>query len=187
MPMRSLRAEGPRFPTSARWERVLEWDRACTLRINSSLAARYEKLWVAIDRLGEIWGWLGLMLAIACFGGPPGRACALHMLLAGSAALLCYKLIKNSACRARPCVIVDGVRRCVDPLDEWSFPSGHVLHASTFAVVAIAYYPALALALLPYLMLIGVSRIALGLHYPSDVAAGAVIGAAIALTSFAFT
>ena len=166
---------------------MLEWDRACTLGVNRSLAPRYEKLWVAVDRLGHVWGWLALMLAIACFGGPAGRTCALHMLLAGTAALACYKLVKNSACRARPCVIVDGVRRCVDPLDEWSFPSGHVLHAATFTVVAIAYYPALALVLLPYLVLVAISRVALGLHYPSDVAAGALIGAAVALASFAFT
>jgi undecaprenyl-diphosphatase len=184
--MRWLRAEGPRV-AGPRWARLLEWDRACTLLVNRALAARYERLWLAIDRLGEVWTWLGVIFAIGAFGGAAGPGCALHMFLAGSAAVICYKLVKNLACRARPCVMVDGVLRCADPLDEFSFPSGHVLHATTFILVAIAYYPPLAVVLLPYLVLVAISRVALGLHYPSDVAAGAFIGAAVALASFAFT
>lgn len=126
-----------------------------------------------------------MMIVIALFGGAMGVYCALHMFFAGLVALICYKLLKNVACRARPCVIVSGVRRCVDPLDEWSFPSGHVLHAAAFSTVAMAYYPALVFVFIPLLVLIGISRIALGLHYPSDVLAGAAIGAAISLGSLA--
>jgi len=184
MQTRWLRAEGPRL-TAPRWARVLEWDRACALNLNRALAAPYERLWLAVDRLGGFWSWAAVMVAIAYFGGALGRYCALHMLIAGGCALACYKLIKNSACRARPCVIVNGVRRCAEPLDKWSFPSGHVLHAAAFSTIASAYYPGLAVVLLPFLVLSGISRIALGLHYPSDVLAGAAIGAAIAAASLA--
>ena len=183
--MRWLRAEGPRLP-SQRWERVLEWDRTCALLVHRSLAAPYEKLWVAVDRLGD-WGvWVALIIAIALFGGPNGPRCALQMFVAGTFALALYKLVKCYACRARPCVGVDGVRRCVEPRDEFSFPSGHTLHAVVFSVIAMSYFHGLAVVLLPFVALIAVSRIALGLHYPSDVLAGAGLGAAIALISFLF-
>jgi undecaprenyl-diphosphatase len=51
-------------------------------------------------------------------------------------------------------------------------------------MVAIHYYPMLAIALIPFTILIGLSRPILGLHYPSDVLVGALIGILISMTSF---
>ena len=65
-----------------------------------------------------------------------------------------------------------------------SFPSGHTLHAVTFSMIACAYFPALAVILVPFALLVAISRMVLGLHYPSDVLAGAALGLAIAICSF---
>ena len=65
------------------------------------------------------------------------------------------------------------------PLDPFSFPSGHTLHAVAFTVVAATHYPPLAALLVPFTLLIAASRVVLGLHYPSDVLVGAVLGALI--------
>ena len=61
----------------------------------------------------------------------------------------------------------------------------HALHAAAFSVLLIGHYPDAAWLLTPAALLIGLSRVALGLHYPSDVAAGAAIGAATAAVMLA--
>ncbi|HNW79764.1 MAG TPA: phosphatase PAP2 family protein, partial [Candidatus Competibacteraceae bacterium] len=66
------------------------------------------------------------------------------------------------------------------PLDEYSFPSGHTLHAVSFSIIAVYYYPVLAWLVLPFTVLVALSRLVLGLHYPSDVLAGILLGAALA-------
>ncbi|MEK7737966.1 MAG: phosphatase PAP2 family protein, partial [Pseudomonadota bacterium] len=63
---------------------------------------------------------------------------------------------------------------------RFSFPSGHTLHAVSFTLVASAAYPVLAPSLWLYTALVALSRPVLGLHYPSDVLAGAAIGALLA-------
>jgi undecaprenyl-diphosphatase len=71
------------------------------------------------------------------------------------------------------------------PLDRYSFPSGHTLHAVLFTTIAVAYAPSLVFVLLPFTLLIAASRVVLGLHYPSDVIVGALLGWMIAkLSSF---
>ena len=68
----------------------------------------------------------------------------------------------------------------IAPLDEFSFPSGHTLHAVSFTLIALAYFPMLAPLLVPFTLLVALSRIVLGLHYPSDVLAATVIGCGLA-------
>jgi undecaprenyl-diphosphatase len=182
MQIRPLRTEGP-VVHGQRLERMLEWDRACAVLLNRTLAPSYERLWVAVDRLGDCGPWLAFMLMLALFGGPAGTRCALHMLVAGTLAVVLYKVVKTCAGRPRPCVRIRTLRRCVEPLDEFSFPSGHTLHAVAFSVVALGYFPVLAVVLMPFVALTAISRIALGLHYPSDVFAGAAIGAGVGLVA----
>ena len=71
------------------------------------------------------------------------------------------------------------------PLDRYSFPSGHTLHAISFTVFYGTYEPMMLVVLAPFAALVAASRIILGLHYPSDVLVGGTIGAAIATASLA--
>src|SRR4029453_4242540 len=100
------------------------------------------------------------------------------MCLAGLLNLPLYYWLKHSIGRPRPFVAGPDIRAWVRPLDKFSFPSGHTLHAVAFAVVFSWHFPLIGVALVPLVLLIALSRVALGLHYPSDVAAGALIGAA---------
>ncbi len=175
-----------RPPDNAHLERLLEWDRACTLQLNrAAMSYEWINVLAMVSRLsdGSIWFFLMGALALA---SPEGLKCSLHMLFAGASAALLYKIVKQYACRPRPCVYLEEVRSCVPPIDEFSFPSGHILHAVTFTTIAVAYYPSLAIGLVPFTVCVGVSRVALGLHYPSDVIAGAAIGGMVGLLSFCF-
>lgn len=91
-----------------------------------------------------------------------------------------YRWLKAKTSRPRPYQVNRAITCNARPLDQFSFPSGHTLHAVAFTTIAIAYYPQLALLLIPFAFLVALSRMVLGLHYPSDVLAGAAIGAAIA-------
>ena len=137
----------------------------------------------AISRLGDGVFWYTLMLAIALCGGAQGRIAALQMALTGLVAAAMYRGLKRWTRRPRPFRAHEDIVAHVLPLDEFSFPSGHTLHAVTFTVVALAYFPLLAPLLIPFTLLVAASRVVLGLHYPSDVLAATLIGSALAGSS----
>jgi undecaprenyl-diphosphatase len=136
-----------------------------------------------ISRLGDGPFWYALMVALAIFGGEQGAGAALHMALTGLAALALYRALKRRIRRPRPCAAGHGIVALVAPLDQFSFPSGHTLHAVSFTAVACAWFPALAVVLIPFAALVATSRVVLGLHYPSDVLAAIGIGLALATVS----
>ncbi len=133
-----------------------------------------------ISRLGDGVFWYGLMLAIIVTQQADGIKPVLHMLAAGLTGTLIYKWLKHKTHRPRPFQVRQDVWVIGKPLDHFSFPSGHTLHAVAFSIVAMHYYPALAVILVPFMLMIAMSRVILGLHYPSDVLAGASIGYLIA-------
>jgi undecaprenyl-diphosphatase len=112
-----------------------------------------------------------------------GRTAArpvLVMAITGLTGILIYKWLKTRLLRERPFIRHPGITLAMPPLDRYSFPSGHTLHAVSFTWLAAGHYPELALILIPLAALIAGSRVVLGLHYPSDVLAGGAIGATLA-------
>jgi undecaprenyl-diphosphatase len=146
-------------------------------------AARYQTLvrvLVVVSRLGDGVFWYVLIAALALLGGTNGRDVAMQMVLAGALNLPLYFWLKRTIGRPRPFVRCPDIHACARALDKFSFPSGHTLHACTFLLICGWHYPLAGLALAPMVLLIAVSRVTLGLHYPSDVAAGAVLGSLVA-------
>lgn len=167
-------------------ERLLAFDRACVVTLNRVLVYRpCTVLARAISRLGDGELWLGLIVVFALLRDGAGARCAWHLAAATTAGLLIYFVTKRRAARARPYVHLKELRLCARPLDEYSFPSGHTLHAVAFAIIGSAHFPSLALLLVPFAVLTGVVRVVLGLHYPSDVLAGVVIGGGLGALSLA--
>ena len=137
-----------------------------------------------VSRLGDGLFWYALMLLILLFEGRDGLLPVLHMALAGLSGTLLYTWLKGKTLRPRPFEVHQDIFMTGKPLDKFSFPSGHTLHAVVFGLVAINYYPALSFIIMPFVSMVALSRVVLGLHYPSDVLAGALIGSLIAALSF---
>ena len=137
----------------------------------------------AISVLGNGWLWYALILAAPFLLGPHGWFAAAHLALTGGVGLLAYKLIKRHAVRERPFITHPAISCAAAPLDRYSFPSGHTLHAVSFAVLGSNYLPDLAVPLAGFAFMVALSRVVLGLHYPTDVAAGVLLGGGLALAS----
>ena len=133
-----------------------------------------------VSRLGDGSVWYALMLALPLLYGAEGIRPAIGMALTGLAGLLLYKGLKHVIVRERPFITHIGISLGAAPLDRYSFPSGHTLHAVSFTWQAVASFPELACVLVPLAASIVASRVVLGLHYPTDVLAGAAIGATLA-------
>lgn len=159
-------------------------DNALCVKVNHTSQYKLVRLWFRlISRLGDGIFWYTVMAGILLSQGQAGLQPVMHMLLAGLAGTLLYKWLKGKTLRPRPYQVRQDIWLTGKPLDHFSFPSGHTLHAVVFSSVALAYYPGLAWLLIPFTVLVGMSRVILGLHYPSDVVAGALLGALIASLS----
>lgn len=155
-------------------ERLWRWRPGRLVRLVAILATR----------LGDGWAWAFAALVLAC-----GDGRCLEVLAAASLAVLVANVVqvalKRGVRRQRPCVFQrhPSFPR-VQPPDRFSFPSGHTLNAFAVTLVLALEWPHLALPLLAVAAAIGASRVVLGMHYTSDVLAGALIGASLGIAAW---
>jgi undecaprenyl-diphosphatase len=156
---------------------LARWDLAATAGSNRVNRHHGWGLAFAVtSRLGDGWFWYGLAAVMLGIDGLAALPLVVLLTAAGLSGSLLYKLLKHGIRRPRPCD-VHRMLLTVAPLDRFSFPSGHTLHAVIFSVILTAQMPALAWVVWPFTAMVAASRLVLGLHYPSDVIAGAGIGA----------
>lgn len=167
--------------------RIMNWDLQVCLRFNRVCRhVSWRLLFRCVSVLGDGMAWYALMAFLLLRDRDAAVVPVLHMVMVGLVCTLSYKWLKKRTLRPRPYQAHAGIEHFAAPLDRFSFPSGHTLHAVAFTLVALTYYPALAWLLAPFTMLIALSRVVLGLHYPSDVLVGALLGALIAALSQGF-
>ena len=165
-------------------ERIAQWDLQICLRMNRvCYRLSWRVFFRCISTLGDGIAWYALMAVLLLYYRNGAVIPVLHMVIAGLACTAVYKWLKARTLRPRPYQLHSSIRHFIAPLDRFSFPSGHTLHAVAFSLIAAGYYPGLGAPLAVFSILIAASRVVLGLHYPSDVVAGAGIGALIALAS----
>lgn len=148
-------------------------------------------LWVRVwmlgaSRLGDGWIWYGLGLIVLLFGGEARFAALSASALAALVGILLFSQLKRLSGRKRPCTLEPHCWANVLPPDQYSFPSGHSITAFAVVLPLSLYYPHLTDVLLFLAASIAISRILLGMHFLSDVLAGALIGAGLGYSSYAF-
>lgn len=122
--------------------------------------------------------WLALMI----FGGKKGRIVALLVLIIITLSdQVSSSVIKSWVRRVRPCFEVDGVRLLIRQSRSFSFPSSHASNMSAMATLFSVKYPRFKTIFISMAVLVAFSRIYVGVHYPSDILGGAVLGISCAV------
>jgi undecaprenyl-diphosphatase len=131
-----------------------------------------------VGRRGFVWF---VIAAIACLW-PQHRAAAWRLVLSiGLAMLVTNVVLKPAIGRARPFDVLADARVIDARPPTYAFPSGHATSAAAGAVAASRMFPAAAPLFYTMAALIAVSRVYVGVHFPADVVAGLLVGAACAL------
>lgn len=163
------------------WPVLQEWivarDHRVMRRVNRWAPPRWLRLWmVAATRGGDGWLWYAMGVVIALDGGPERFRALAATLLAVSAGIALFIQLKRTCKRRRPCSLEPHCWATLLPPDQFSFPSGHTITAFAVAISLSVFYPAMLVSLLFCALSVAASRILLGMHFLTDVIAGAAIG-----------
>ena len=122
-----------------------------------------------------------LYLALAAVLAIIGQLELLTVLFVGfTIERIAYFFLKNRLKRNRPPQAIPGFKSVIEPSDQFSFPSGHTSAAFLFAVTISTAAPSLAPLLFIWAVMVGFARVILGVHFPTDTVAGALLGSSIA-------
>lgn len=129
-----------------------------------------------ITHLGGASFTITCSLLLALFVPNPWGMIGWQCLIALTASHLPVAFIKKIFPRRRPYLVLTQTNICKNPLVDHSFPSGHTTAIFSFITPIVISFPQLGMGLILLACCVGLSRIYLGLHYPSDVLIGGIIG-----------
>jgi undecaprenyl-diphosphatase len=170
---------------------LTESDLRLSWRLLGWAPPRWFRLWmITATKLGDGWLWVAAGLTLVAGGGACHRALGASALAAGIANLALL-LLKRSVRRKRPCDYRSHSHFHIQPFayfpsDRFSFPSGHALNAFSIGTVLSLSFPSLAPGIALLAVSVAASRVVLGLHFLSDVLAGAALGTLIGSSVFVF-
>jgi len=129
-----------------------------------------------VSRLGDGVYYLVFALLLMYLEVENSKAFFIVALLGFAFELPAYLLVKNTIKRQRPNDVIQEFVAYLVPSDKFSFPSGHTAAAFVMATTIAEFYPQFALPAYVLAMLIGSSRVLLGVHFPTDILAGMLLG-----------
>ncbi|MCC2617616.1 phosphatase PAP2 family protein [Aestuariibacter halophilus] len=130
--------------------------------------------WVSRTGDGHLYFLIGL--ALWAFDPLHGALFLYSALIAYALELPLYVVLKKAFKRQRPCDLFKNLHAHITPSDKFSLPSGHTAAAFLMASQVVHFYPTMAFIAYPWACTIGLSRVLLGVHYPSDIVVGACLG-----------
>lgn len=135
----------------------------------------------AISRSADGWLYLAFFFAYGVFQPQDGILLAESAGIAFAIERTLYWTLKNTCRRCRPADALDDFMSFIVPGDTFSFPSGHTSAAFLFAVLVSSQFPGLLPTLIVWSTAVALSRIFLGVHFPTDTLVGALLGSSIGL------
>lgn len=135
----------------------------------------------AVSRSADGWLYLVFFASFALTGGQAGTALAKLAIVAFAVERSLYFIMKNTCRRNRPQDALEAFTSFIVPSDKFSFPSGHTSAAFLFMVLVSSQFPALFPVLLVWSCSVALSRIFLGVHFPTDTLVGATLGSLVAV------
>ncbi len=142
-------------------------------------------LFSRITHLGGATATIAVSLCFSFFGQGIWRIAGIQSLIALTVSHLPVAIIKRKYPRLRPYLVLPQTNIGRNPLTDHSFPSGHTTAIFSVIIPFVISMPMLGLLLLPIAFLVGISRVYLGLHFPSDTLVGCLIGTLSAVSTVA--
>lgn len=122
-------------------------------------------------------------LALVLFGSANNKKVGIEALLALCLSQIIVHSLKRLLSRERPYKIIEQLNTFGIDLSDYSFPSGHTTASFSLATTLALNMPKFTIFLLFLASIIAISRVYLGVHYPTDVAAGIILGIGGAITA----
>ncbi len=127
--------------------------------------------------------WIAVYVLLLWKGGKKGRIAALLIIpVIALSDQMAASVIKPWVERMRPCAAMLNVRMLIGLKTSYSFPSAHASNIFAAATFFSVFYPKGRMVYFTLAVLVGLSRIYVGVHYPFDVIGGAILGALCAWT-----